>query len=411
MNIENLRTTHPKLLSQMKEVGYSDKYIQSFRKEINWILAESEYRDWKDYKDIYRHYESTLHTRRALMVKHTILGALEQFELNGKYPDSKWNNLKGREMKHQKLAPEFKGLIDYYINAALEGGKKESTIITESGYASSFLLAMQESGFSRLNGITEEAVMTFFISPDGERLKCHSNRKSITAFLKTCIPINADACQRVASFLPKTRSTRKNIQYLTAEEIARVRETLNDMTNTLSLCDRAIGKLALYTGLRGGDIADMKLASIDWERDTISIRQQKTGNPLALPLTAVVGNAIYDYVNNERPSVDNPNLFLTTNGSHREITHKNVTHVSTRIMTAAGIRKAKGDRKGLHIFRHHVATTLLSNDVSQAVISCTLGHSSPDSIETYLAADFEHLKSCALSISRFPVPEEVFSIE
>ena len=39
------------------------------------------------------------------------------------------------------------------------------------------------------------------------------------------------------------------------------------MKISLTLCDKAIGMLALYTGLRGCDMAGMTLDSIDWDRD------------------------------------------------------------------------------------------------------------------------------------------------
>ncbi|PSR23230.1 MAG: hypothetical protein C7B45_03810 [Sulfobacillus acidophilus] len=61
------------------------------------------------------------------------------------------------------------------------------------------------------------------------------------------------------------------------------------------------------------------------------------------------------------------------------------------------------------MFRHYLATALLSHGVPQPVISQTLGHTEPHSLETYLSADFPHLKACALSIARRPVPEEVFA--
>ena len=411
MNVENLRINNHKLLSQMKNAGYSDDYIHRFRKEINWILAEVESKGWKCYEDVYRYHESMPLSRKALEKKHAILGALEQFDLHGKCPNSKWKNLKGRETSYTKLIPKFRELVDFYRKAARDNGNKDSSIAVVSDYATNFLLALQTFGFRDLDDATEEAVVSLFVSPEGEQLKGHTNRQSITTFLKTCTAINTDGCRKIASFLPKTRSTRKNIQYLTTDEIAKVRETLNDMTNALSLCDRAIGKLAMYTGLRSSDIAALKLSSIDWKRDIISINQQKTGVSLELPLTAIVGNAIYDYLIKERPSVNSPNIFLTTTGAHREVTSNNIGHASVRIMSVAGIRQAEGDRKGFHIFRHHVATTLLGNDVSQAVISRTLGHSSTDSTEKYLAADFVNLKSCALSISQFPLSEEVFSFE
>ena len=76
-------------------------------------------------------------------------------------------------------------------------------------------------------------------------------------------------------------------------------------------------------------------------------------------------------------------------------------------MEKCGIRQEPGDRKGLHLLRHHLATELLANDVPIPTISRILGHSSPDSTQTYLRADFIHLKECSLSIQDFPIQLEV----
>jgi Site-specific recombinase XerD len=183
------------------------------------------------------------------------------------------------------------------------------------------------------------------------------------------------------------------------------------MSNSLSLRDRAIGKLSYYTGLRSCDITNIELSSIDWEYDLIRINQQKTEEPLELPLTATVGNAIYDYLTDERPPVDCPILFLTLTSPYRGMESATIWLVAARIMEEAGIRQSKGDRKGFHIFRHHLATTLLSNGVPQAVISNTLGHTATESVEAYLSADFVHLKECALSTASFPLSEGVFADE
>ncbi|ANU46274.2 hypothetical protein ADH76_22045 [Enterocloster clostridioformis] len=76
------------------------------------------------------------------------------------------------------------------------------------------------------------------------------------------------------------------------------------------------------------------------------------------------------------------------------------------------VREANGWRrksKRLDFLRHNLASSLLENGVPQPVITQTLGHTAPDSLEPYLRADFVHLKECALSIEAFPLAEEVFS--
>jgi integrase len=141
------------------------------------------------------------------------------------------------------------------------------------------------------------------------------------------------------------------------------------------------------------------------------VRQQKTKIPLELPLTAITGDAIYDYLTLERPYTESRTIFVSQHKPYERLKSRSIGNVAVTIMKATNIRQSKGDRKGFHIFRHYFATALLENGVSQPVISRTLGHTSPDSLESYLRADFPKLKEYAISIERFPVPKEVFSHE
>ena len=271
-----------------------------------------------------------------------------------------------------------------------------------------FFLSLQQKGINNLDKITEEAVLSLFMSPDETLLRSCSYKKNIAAVLKACIPYHPETCPRLLAFLPALRETRKNIQYLTSEEFQKVKDTLAEGENLLTLRDKAIGMLALYTGLRGCDIAGLTLDAIDWDRDFIDIRQQKTEIPFELPLTTVVGNAIYDYLTSERPHTESRHIFVSQHKPYDRLKNRSIGNVAALIMKAAGIRQSKGDRKGFHIFRHHLATALLGNGVPQPVISKTLGHTSPDSLESYIRADFPHLKECSINIERFPVPKEVF---
>lgn len=186
-----------------------------------------------------------------------------------------------------------------------------------------------------------------------------------------------------------------------------LKSALDDADSGLCLRERAIGKLLMYTGLRACDIAALRLEDIDWKKDVIRVTQQKTGAPLALPLRAVVGNALYDYIVKERPRCDTREVFVSKFPGHKRLAAGSVGGIVNAIYDTAGIRKEKGDRRGSHIFRHLLAVTLLENEVPQPVISSTLGHTSPDSVEAYLSADFVHLQRCGLSIENFPVRKEV----
>ncbi len=408
MNFQNLLVHHQKLLSYLESNGYSELYIRRFRGEINRILRDAETKQWASYTDVYLEYTHTSQSKDYLRNKRTIIGAIEQFDRYGKYPNGRRRHKLFKRGAYHQLLPEFQELIDFYCKVEKQRGKKDTTIYNESHHAASFLLALQKNGANSLEKVTEEQVLSFFVSQEGSLIKSCSYKKDIAAVFKAGLAWNDKKCRRILCFLPTLRESRKNIQYLTVEEILKIRIALDDYRNNLTHRDRAIGLLFVYTGLRSCDVAGMKMDSIDWKRNRITIDQQKTETPLELPLSTVTGNAIYDYLSLERPDSFENYLFLSRIKPFTPLISGSIGNIAGKIMKEAGIRQSPGMRKGTHLFRHHVASTLLGNGISRPVISCTLGHAAPDSLEPYLRADFVHLKECALDIASFPVAGEVF---
>ena len=408
MDLQNLREHHEELLSFMENNGYSSTYIQRFRDEINRILADADSSRWQSYRDVYLEYLKVPYSKDYLRNKRTIIGALEQFDLFGRLPDGRHRHTLFERGSYHLLEPEFQELIDFYRMYEKQRGKKESTIRGESLNTASFLYQMQGQGAQCLDEVTEDAVLSFFVSEDGSPRKGCSYKKNISAVFKAGLNWKEPQCQRILSFLPLLRETRKNIQCLTQDEIRLLRAAVE--SSGFSARNKAVILLLLFTGLRGCDIAGLTFSSIDWEKERILVEQQKTSMPVEIPLSAVVGNAIYDYLEQERPDTGALSLFLTETHPFSPISAQGIANIVSKACRLAGIRQDPGDRKGTHIFRHNLASSMLENGVPQPVITQTLGHTAPNSLEPYLRADFVHLKECALSIEDFPLAEEVFSL-
>lgn len=408
MDLQNLREHHEELLSYMENAGYSSAYIRRFRKEVNRILAEADSSKWKSYRDIYLDYLKTPHSNDYLRNKRTIIGALEQFDRFGRLPDGRHRHTLFERGSYHLLEPEFQELIDFYRTYETQRGKKESTIRGEALNTASFLYRMQEQGARSLDEVTEDAVLSFFVSEDGLLQKSCSYKKNISAVFKAGLKWKEPQCRRILSFLPLLRETRKNIQYLTQDEIRLLRDVVEN--GGVSVRNKAVILLLLFTGLRSCDISGLTFSSIDWEKERILVRQQKTSVLMEIPLSAVVGNAIYDYLAKERPDTGSSRLFLTETHPFSPLTAGGIANIVAKVCRLAGIRQEPGDRKGTHIFRHNLASSMLENGVPQPVITQMLGHTAPDSLEPYLRADFAHLKECALSIEAFPLAGEVFSL-
>ena len=73
-------------------------------------------------------------------------------------------------------------------------------------------------------------------------------------------------------------------------------------SGVVSARDAAITLLALSTGLRACDIVALRMGDVDWRGRTIGLVQCKTGNPLTLPLPALLLSKLASYVLDERPS-------------------------------------------------------------------------------------------------------------
>ena len=392
MDLQNLRDTYPLLLSYMEAESYSKQYIQYIEKDILWIINESSHYAWRSYDDIYQTYVDKWSNKTTLNHKKRRLLVIERFDLESKMP----NGLKHahKSSAYDSLSAEFKDFIDTYRN--LEGlGYSKKYLKSTSYMVCSFLLDLQNKGINSFKSVTEESVLDVF-SSDGKICRSYNFKYTVEFAFKTCLSFYGDGiCSRMLSYLPALPHIKKNVQYLTKEEMWRVKSVLEKDT-TLSLQNKAICLLALYTGMRSSDICSLTFKSIDWDNDLIRIKQQKTNAALVLPLRAVVGNAIFDYITKERPKSSADTIFLTVNAPYRRLHSSNLNAICVSIMGKAGIRQNPGDRKGMHLFRHYLATSLLGYGVEQPIISSTLGHQSPSSLAPYLSADFTHLKELSL---------------
>jgi integrase len=163
--------------------------------------------------------------------------------------------------------------------------------------------------------------------------------------------------------------------------------------------NKAIILLALKLGLRDGDICGLTFGDIDWRKDKIKLNQEKTGEPLILPLLPDVGNALYDYIVNERPKRANhyQYVFLREQAPHNRI--NSTYHICSGFLNRHSIKPINGKAKGAHTLRYSMVYRLLSAKVPHQVITDSLGHSSKESDKPYISMEAPMLRMCALDLS------------
>lgn len=119
----------------------------------------------------------------------------------------------------------------------------------------------------------------------------------------------------------------------------------------------AILLLAARLGLRIGDIRDLQLSDIDWQACTLTIVQNKTKEPLTLPISDDVGWAIINYLKNGRPVTESTNIFVRHVPPYDGFAPtSNLYNVIAKALSKAGIPSER-NAGGFHTLRHSLAMT------------------------------------------------------
>ena len=409
MNVENLRKEYPLLIEYLGANGYTKAYIDKFRTDINQILRDGSDPVIHSYEEYYRSL-SKKYTEATLRHKLKIIGKIKQFDLKGIFPTPIHRCGFLKQDCYESLSPEYKKMIDAFVNSAT-GREVSASYIRQLKLATAkFFHYQQQHGTHSLLDVFERTAQRYF--HDGEKIvRGYDVVKQIKTVLKECISHYPNGeCERIIAFLPMIKKRHKTYPLLEREELEKIKSVLlNDDCTNLTLRDKAIVTIAFYTGLRGCDIASLTFDDIDWKHNLIHLIQNKTGASLTIPLRPVVGNAIFHYVEQERPDSENGIIFLTKDKIARKLRITSIYNATTAVLTKAGVR-VEGGKKGTHLFRHNFAITLLQNGIQAPIISQILGHTSSKSIESYLESDLVRLKQCALSIELYPVGKEVFEI-
>jgi len=141
-------------------------------------------------------------------------------------------------------------------------------------------------------------------------------------------------------------------------------------------------KLALFTGMRAGELFKLQWSDIDLERGFILIREPKSGKDRQHPLNDSIIRHLETI-----PRTSSPFVFPSTrDGSQRGA----IRRQAMRIKAAAGLPK---DFRPLHGLRHVYASAAASSGmVDMYTLQKLLGHSSPQMTQRYAHLRDEALK-------------------
>ena len=331
--------------------------------------------------------------------RHTLNWRIRGIRILSEVFDTGFFKWKVFSKKEQLFIPNaYEELLDQFIKIQNCCTKRKEC---KKSICRRFLYYLSEKkGILQISSISPDHVKEFIIEISEDRPQSMDDViSSLRGFFQfLCATGMYDNNHWLLLSAPKCRDHRVR-DCITVEEVIALLKSIPRDTPS-GKRDFAAMALAAVSGLRAGDIATLKLSDIDWHQHQIRIVQGKTSEPLFLPVSKSMLNALADYILNGRPETDDRHIFVRHYAPYRSY-HDGVSVacIFRKHLKKAGIKHTVGDGKTLHGIRRGLGTGMALNGVSVDLIAQVLGHSGIKATKLYISADMERLRDCALSLA------------
>ena len=198
-----------------------------------------------------------------------------------------------------------------YMKTLHEAGLSESTILTRKDKAQALILFLQSRGVEAADAIALADIDAFLLLYINNAIKY---REAILCALRSFLGYLYEKGYTLTNLkegLPHLRVPRNGGIPCTwkKEELVAILDAV-DREDPAGKRDYAVLLLTIQSGLRAGDIRNLRIPDIDWNRKKIHLVMGKTGQPIDIPLLDPVGWSIIDYLKNGRPAVSHDHVFV-----------------------------------------------------------------------------------------------------
>ncbi|MDM7986194.1 MAG: site-specific integrase [Smithella sp.] len=217
--------------------------------------------------------------------------------------------------------------------------------------------------------------------------------KHIFGLLKRIVHYGAarELCQNLNFEIEPIKVDNQKTEDLTPEQLKKLLEAIDNSTDIEAA---NIMRLALYTGMRRGEMFKLKWNDIDFQRGFISIRNPKGGVSQKIPLNEQARQVLENHPKRQKnKDKDNPeyydNVFLRPDNEPFTDIRRRVNPIKK----AAGIPE---DFRALHGLRHTYASMLASSGkVDLYTLQKLLTHKSPVMTQRYAHLRDEAMKKAS----------------
>ncbi len=282
----------------------------------------------------------------------------------------------------------FQDELDDYASFCLENGNKYSTISFKISNCTTFCLYLNQMGCYSFDELNDSLIIQSCLANSGNNFwRC------VRQFLMYLY--SNGICKKDYSYLvPKITKNEPLPSVYSDSEILQTEQAI-DVSTDIGKRDKCIMLLESRLTMRSGDIVKLTFNDLDFNNSRISYIQEKTGNPISLPMLPEISIALKEYIESSRPKSDDIHVFLRSKAPYLPLTTAALRQISIKYIKKADIDPA-GRRFGPHSRRASAATSMVNSGVSYGSVKRILGHLDPNAVKHYAALDREHLRNCAL---------------
>jgi len=282
---------------------------------------------------------------------------------------------------------------EYYVYLRQQCGLSEATIYNCIRFLYRFMNFHFGETLGDLNAITPDDIIAFLGHLKvGSR---HYRNKAVPSHLRNLFKFlfwSGKTKRNLANAIPRAAQPQPtNLPcYLKPEDVRRLIEAVRT-NGTLGRRNYAMVLLMARLGLRSPEVIAIQLDDIDWRSGEILIRGKGKLHD-RMPLPADVGEAIVDYIRNERAGTSRT-LFVSDKVPHPPF--KDASILNSILRKAFEITGLEPPQKYVssHLLRHSLAVDMLRRGASLDEIGDVLRHRSRMTTTIYAKYDLDALRS------------------
>ena len=196
------------------------------------------------------------------------------------------------------------------------------------------------------------------------------------------------------NYVSSPKKEKKLPKYLGIEEIETV-FNIPDVSTALGQRDKVILEVLYATGIRVGELVNIKISDIDFYKKEIKVLGK--GNKERLdPFGDYCLDAMNLFISDGRKKILDKNKtnssYLIINARGKKITTRGIEKIIDLIVKKAALKKHVSP----HMLRHSFATHLLNNGCDILTVKELLGHESLETTQIYTHVSNEHLRDVYL---------------